>query len=66
MKKLTLDHLRVDSFATVGSAATTRGTVAGYQTAQCTVGYGCPESYGGTCWMTCFETCPCSEGPDCA
>jgi len=65
MKKLTLDHLRVDSFATLDSAARTRGTVAGYQSAQCTVGFGCPDSYGGTCWVTCYETCYCETVFEC-
>jgi hypothetical protein len=65
VKKLSLNTLRVDTFATTSGTSAVRGTVAGYQTAQCTI-YDCPESYGGTCWITCFDTCPCSEGPDCA
>jgi hypothetical protein len=64
MKKLSLDTLRVDTFATTSEIAALRGTVAAYS-AQCTV-RDCPESYGGTCWITCFETCPCTDGPACA
>ena len=64
MKKLRLDDLNVDSFATAAPSAA-RGTVAAHQTLQCTEGYGCPESFGGTCWITCAETCPCTDLPYC-
>jgi hypothetical protein len=63
MQKLRLDSLTVDSFSTTTGAMEVRGTVAGYS-AQCTV-RDCPVSYGGTCWITCFETCPCTDGPAC-
>jgi hypothetical protein len=43
MKKLRLDSLRIDSFATTSRAVPrmTTGSPA------------CPISYGGTCWITC-------------
>jgi len=64
MKKLSLDTLRVETFATASDLGAVRGTVAAHS-AQCTV-LNCPVSYGGTCWITCFETCPCTDGPACA
>jgi hypothetical protein len=67
MKKLQLDSLSVDSFATTADAATVaklRGTVAGHATGQCSAVYGCVESVGGTCWVTCFDSCSC-ETADC-
>lgn len=64
MKKLRLDTLRVETFATTAAIEASRGTVVACS-AQCTV-LNCPESYGGTCWITCFETCPCTDGPACA
>jgi len=63
MKKLRLENLRVDTFATTSEVDAARGTVAAHS-AQCTV-LNCPESYGGTCWITCFATCPCTDGPNC-
>ena len=63
MKKLCLDTLTVDSFATTAGAANLRGTVAGREAA-CSAT--CPVSYGGTCWISCWETCPCTDGPFCA
>ena len=65
MKKLRLDALAVDSFATTAPIEAIRGTVFAHQSAQCTV-INCPESYGGTCWITCWATCPCTDSPDCA
>lgn len=64
MKKLRLDGLRVESFATLTDAPHSAGTVAAHQ-ARGTNLY-CPVSYGGTCWISCWETCPCTDGPDCA
>jgi hypothetical protein len=57
MKKLRLDTLRVDSFATTGDIDAVRGTVAAYS-AQCTI-INCPISYGGTCHVTCWDSCYC-------
>jgi len=63
MKKLKLDALAVESFATVSSAPRVRGTVAGREN----TGTGaCPDSWDGTCWISCWDTCPCTGGPDCA
>lgn len=64
MKKLRLEALAVDSFATTAVAAKLRGTVAAHNTAQCSAVYGCVESVGGTCWVTCFDSCAC-ETNDC-
>lgn len=64
MKKLHLDGLNVDSFATTAVATKLRGTVAGHATGQCSAVYGCVESLGGTCWVTCFDSCDC-ETADC-
>ena len=64
MKKLRLDELAVDSFSTASATHPFRGTVEGRE-ARGTQLY-CPVSYGGTCWITCWETCPCTDGPDCA
>jgi hypothetical protein len=25
----------------------------------------CPDSYNGTCWVSCFETCACTDGAYC-
>jgi hypothetical protein len=63
MKKLRLDTLTVDTFPTTAVATKLRGTVAGHNTGQCTEGYGCPDSYGGTCWMSCWDTCYCDTAP---
>jgi hypothetical protein len=63
MKKLRLDSLAVDSFATTDGIHAMRGTVAGYS-AQCTI-YGCPISYGGTCWITCGDSCYCETVFEC-
>ena len=52
MKKLKLDNLTVESFAT-SPVQNGRGTVHAFErTLQ-----GCPDSWAGTCWMTCWETC---------
>ena len=58
MKKLNLDGLKVDTFATTDGIDGVRGTVAGYQSAQCTL-LNCPVSYGGTCYVTCRQSCYC-------
>ena len=64
MKKLRLDALKVDTFATTPAIEPVRGTVAAHNTAQCSAVYGCVESIGGTCWVTCFDSCYC-ETADC-
>ncbi|HEX6748617.1 MAG TPA: hypothetical protein VF092_15070 [Longimicrobium sp.] len=71
MKKLRLDHLAVESFATIARAGGIRGTVVGRvdtSPAACpnTDPPYCPDSWGGTCWISCWDTCPCTGGPDCA
>jgi hypothetical protein len=53
MKKLRLDHLTVESFPTTAPSAPLRGTVLAHRTAN-----GCPESWDGTCWLSCPGTCP--------
>ena len=55
MKKLQLDSLQVDSFATVDAVEEMRGTVAAYS-AQCTL-INCPVSYGGTCVISGCRPC---------
>ena len=62
-KKLRLDSLAIDSFTTIARAGGIRGTVAGREI---DTNLHCPDSWGGTCWITCWETCPCTGGPDCA
>ena len=64
MKKLRLDSLTIESFATLTDTPRLVGTVAARE-ARGTQLY-CPVSYGGTCWISCWETCPCTDGPDCA
>jgi hypothetical protein len=51
MKKLSLESLRVDGFATSSAIDAMRGTVAG-GSARCTI-LGCPYSHGGTCVISC-------------
>jgi hypothetical protein len=59
MKKLRLDALKVDTFATTAPAPPVRGTVAAHhQSTQCTDPY-CYVSWDGTCYFTCFDTCAC-------
>lgn len=60
MKKLQLDSLTVESFATSDGIDAMRGTVAGYS-AKCTL-INCPYSYGGTCVITGCQACP-TENP---
>ena len=58
MKKLGLETLKVESFAT-DAVVGVRGTVAAHEA---TV-LGCPESYGGTCvFSACF---PCYTDDPC-
>jgi hypothetical protein len=69
VKKLSLDSLRVDSFATSSADPRVRGTVVGGErSGTCPPETtDCPISWEGTCYFTCFETCPgCTAGPDCA
>ena len=56
MKKLTLEDLAVDSFATTPAAGSARGTVLGHAVTH-TCDAGCPLSYGGTCVITCSNGC---------
>jgi hypothetical protein len=56
MKKLQLDSLKVDSFATTAEIDAMRGTVAAYS-AKCTL-IDCPYSYGGTCVISGCQPCP--------
>jgi hypothetical protein len=55
MKKLRLDDLTIESFPTMPAAeAGTRGTVRGREMTG-----NCYDSWGGTCWLSCWETCGC-------
>lgn len=58
MKKLNLDGLRVDSFATSDDESPARGTVLG---AMNTGTGACPISYNGTCVISCR---PCDRVED--
>jgi hypothetical protein len=62
MRKLRLDTLRVDSFATTGGLASARGTVAAREAAFSAT---CPVSQGGTCWITCWDSCYCETEYEC-
>lgn len=62
MKKLQLDNLKVDSFATSAPIEAVRGTVAAHQSAQCTVP-NCPDSWDGTCYLSCGYSCYCDTAP---
>ena len=57
MKKLHLDGLAVESFATTAPLATRRGTVAARSLPELRTASGCPDSWDGTCYVTCWETC---------
>lgn len=57
MKKLHLDGLKVDSFATTAAVEKVRGTVAGQEMMKTLSN--CPESWNGTCWISCWDTCAC-------
>jgi hypothetical protein len=52
MKKLHLDGLAVESFTTSPSATALRGTVGAREMAMRTLS-NCPESWDGTCYITC-------------
>ncbi|SOD03089.1 hypothetical protein SAMN05216486_10813 [bacterium JGI 053] len=58
MKKLHLDGLKVDSFATAPRSPAVRGTVAGREI---DTNLHCPDSYNGTCWVTCWDSCQCDS-----
>jgi hypothetical protein len=60
MKKLRLDHLKVESFATSASARDPRGTVEAHEAP--TSPFQCPYSDGGTCVITGCFACP-TEAP---
>jgi hypothetical protein len=51
MKKLQLDDLKVDSFATTAEDGDARGTVAAHAAPDTFLN--CPYSYGGTCVISC-------------
>ena len=53
MKKLQLDGLTVDSFATTAGI----DAVAGYATPRCNTLLDCPLSYGGTCVISGCRPC---------
>ena len=57
MKKLNLDGLKVDTFATTAGGPAGRGTVAAREAAP-TTPFQCPYSYGGTCVITGCLPCP--------
>jgi hypothetical protein len=61
MKKLDLSALTVDSFPTAPGAEQTRGTVHG----NIDTTLHCPISYGGTCYITCWESCGCDTADFC-
>jgi len=63
MKKLRIETLQVESFHPAREPDPARGTVVG---AEIDTTLHCPDSYGGTCWITCFDTCPCTDGAYCA
>ncbi|HEV7589450.1 MAG TPA: hypothetical protein VGO40_15145 [Longimicrobium sp.] len=58
MEKLHLDTLTVDSFATSSAPEPSRGTVAAHEGAMRTLS-GCPVSWNGTCYISCWDTCYC-------
>ena len=63
MKKLHLDDLKVDGFATTARTPQERGTVQGREAAGTQAW--CPVSYGGTCWITCWDSCYCETEYEC-
>jgi len=52
MQKLSLDTLRVETFATTSGTLSARGTVLGQEMVAKSLA-GCPVSFGGTCWISC-------------
>ncbi|MDB4951547.1 MAG: hypothetical protein JWM27_4196 [Gemmatimonadetes bacterium] len=62
MKKLHLDDLAVESFATAPAAPAQGGTV---RANEIDTRFGCPVSYGGTCWISCWDTCYCDTETYC-
>lgn len=60
MKKLILDALAVESFATADAAPKVRGTVHARRTINC------DSLMPDTCWVSCAETCfdVCSQACD--
>jgi pyruvate/2-oxoglutarate dehydrogenase complex dihydrolipoamide dehydrogenase (E3) component len=58
-KKLRLDDLKVDGFATSAGIDAMRGTVDAYS-AKCTI-INCPVSYGGTCVISGCRPCEIDE-----
>jgi tRNA(His) 5'-end guanylyltransferase len=55
MKKLKLETLKVESFATTAANEKLRGTVAAHE--DDATFSNCPESYGGTCVMSVCVGC---------
>ncbi|HEU0300633.1 MAG TPA: hypothetical protein VFR37_14280 [Longimicrobium sp.] len=56
MKKLRLETLKVESFDTIATNGSVRGTVAAHEDAGTLLG--CPYSYGGTCVISGCLACP--------
>ncbi|MDB4951548.1 MAG: hypothetical protein JWM27_4197 [Gemmatimonadetes bacterium] len=56
MRKLHLDDLAIESFATTPDSLAGSGTVHGQEDRTAS---GCPESWNGTCWITCWDSCGC-------
>ena len=52
MKKLSLDTLCVETFATTPATLSAPGTVLGQEMMAQSLP-GCPVSFGGTCYITC-------------
>jgi hypothetical protein len=65
MKKLNLDSLAVESFATSSAAVPARGTVAGHEAAFRGFSATCRVSWDGTCYITCGDTCFCETVYEC-
>lgn len=61
MRKLRLDTLKVESFATTDGGRAARGTVAAQEAP--TTPFQCPYSNGGTCVVT--GCLPCYTDPPC-
>ncbi len=58
-RKLNLDHITVDSFATTGTPAAARGTVRAHQDTEWETCAGFTCGYVETCghWPTCYIDC---------
>ena len=65
MKKLRLETLAVDSFATSPAAPGAGGTVVGHGAAFRGFSATCRVSWDGTCYITCGDTCFCETVYEC-